>query len=391
MTMGGASPRLDRVDIGAASRLSGSANLWIATGITLPSDSMEEISLRLVWSARDDYQTGLFTVGRIVDDLGPTVAGVERTGGGITYIELVRLGVSAATGYYLGHTAEDELLILGPADGSGIRVELWTFRAEDVRIEDLGPDAQLRVLPEVSPSDAYRRVVVNADGTGYTLLGQGGDGETSDVYATPAQYRARTGATASVLDDLLIEQLTAASRMVDAELRVMPGYFAPHSGVYLFSPQGGQVLTLRDEDGLAYALRTVEADGIRPDYDLTGRYDQYAWDLDDAWIWPMARNALQLGRPYHALQLRRVGDVPITVWPWQDGSVQITGDWGWPATPTPIRELAIKVARDMRDSLRGGAAARVEAVDEGIAYRDDTWRLWNQVRRRYGRAPAMAR
>ena len=209
-------------------------------------------------------------------------------------------------------------------------------------------------------------------------------------YATPTQYRARTGASAMVEDVLLEAQLNAASRVVDQELSVIPGHFAPHTATYLFSCEGWRVLTLRDADGLAYGLRSVVSDGIRPDYDLTGRYDQYAWDFDDAWVWPLARNAAALGRPYHAIELRRLGNVPITTWPWNDGSVQIEGEWGWAETPPPISELTVHVARDFRDSLRGGAAARVEVIDEGVTYRPDTWRLWQTVKLRYGHKQAMA-
>ena len=151
------------------------------------------------------------------------------------------------------------------------------------------------------------------------------------------------------------------------------------------------ILRLRDESGLAHGLRSVDTDGIKPDYDLTGRYDQEGWDLDDAWIWPQARNALAQNMPYHALELRPLSNVPEASWPTGGGSVQIAGEWGWPAIPAPIRDVTVHVAREMRDSLRGGAAARVEVIDDAVSYRDDAWRLWQTVKRRYGRIPARAR
>ena len=135
------------------------------------------------------------------------------------------------------------------------------------------------------------------------------------VYATAAEYRARTGATASVPDDLLDEQLEAASRLVDQELRVFPGHFAPTTATLIFSTDGGLILRLRDESGLAHGLRSVSDRGIKPDYDLTGRYDQEGWDLSDAWIWPQARNALAQNMPYHALELRPLSNVPEASWP----------------------------------------------------------------------------
>ena len=211
------------------------------------------------------------------------------------------------------------------------------------------------------------------------------------VYATADEYRARTGASSSVPDDLLNEQLEAASRHIDNELRVAPGNFGPYSGTYIFSTDGGTVLRLRDEAGLAYSLRSVEDDGIKTDYDLSGVYNQEAWDLDDVWVWPRPRSAGVDGIPYHALELRPLSNVPSAIWPTGGGSVQIEGNWGWAETPAPIRDLTVHVAREMRDSMRGGAAARVEVIDDTSSYRDDAWRLWQTVKRRYGRIPARAR
>jgi len=211
------------------------------------------------------------------------------------------------------------------------------------------------------------------------------------TYATVAEFRARTDAGESIDDTLLEEELTAAARVIDRELGVVPGHFAPTAAAtYVFPCHGGSVLMLRDEDGLAYGLRSVTAGGIRPDYDVTGRYDQQSWDLDDAWIWPRARNAVELGRPYHALELRRTRDAPLTIWPWTEGSVQITGAWGWETTPTPIRELTVKLARDMRDTLRAGASGRLELIDDAAAMRPDTWRLWSEIKIRYGRRLSLA-
>lgn len=301
---------------------------------------------------------------------------------------------------YIGRTVAGDVLLSVPRSRQSAVVTIlhqnaWPLAllaavAGDIEIDVSTGTPTARIadaqrLPTPSPELAGLPLRVNPEGTGYVAAATAADAG-SILYASPGDYRARADVTdRSIDDELLTEQLTAASRIVDMELRVSPGYFAPYSGTHHFSSKGGQTLMLRDDDGLAYALRTVEAGGIRPDYALTGRYDQEEWDLDDAWIWPLARNAPANGRPYYALQLRRVGNVPITIWPWQDGSVQITGDWGWASTPAPIRELVVKMARDMRDSHLGGAAARIEAFGEGVAYRDETWRLWRQVKIRYGR------
>ena len=214
---------------------------------------------------------------------------------------------------------------------------------------------------------------------------------TNAVYATAEEYRERTGASSSVEDDILNEQLEAASRVIDTELRCAPGTFAPYTGRRVFSTRGGPVLYLRSDGGLAYALRSVDPDSIKPDYDLTGIYDQQAWDLDDLWIGPQPRDASDDGIPYHGIELRPLAIAPKSTWPAAGGSVEITGSWGWASTPAPILNLCVHVAREMRDSLRGGAAARVEVIDDVSSYRDDTWRLWQNVKRRYGRVLAQAR
>ena len=209
-------------------------------------------------------------------------------------------------------------------------------------------------------------------------------------YATPAEYRDRTGASASVADQLLTDELESASRLIDQDLRIVPNYFTPTTDTYIFATDGGTVLRFRDEAGLAHCLREVVADGIRPDYDLSGVYDQEAWDLDDVWVWPQPRSAAKYDHPYFSLELRQLGDIPYGVWPTGGGSVSIEGEWGWPAIPPPLREMTIYVARQMRDSMRGGAAQRVEVVDDLVSFRDDGWRLWQTIKRRYGRIPVRA-
>ena len=264
----------------------------------------------------------------------------------------------------------------------------FTAAADGELVGTLAPTVRSRLAPTPTPDTRGQYVRQSPDGETYELTVEA-PYTALPVYATPDDYRARIGGTRSLTDDDLEPALDAAARLIDQQLEVVPGYFAPtDEATYLFTGRGGRTLDLRDDDGLAYALRSVADDGIRPDYDFTGAHDQYGWDLDDAFIWPLARNALQHGRPYHALQLRRVASAPITVWPSIDGSVQITGAWGWTTTPGPIRELTVKLAKDMRDSERGGAAGRVQDLDDPIAYSTDTWRLWLDIKSEFGRRRA---
>ena len=199
-------------------------------------------------------------------------------------------------------------------------------------------------------------------------------------------YAARENA--DMTDQTAIEaQVLAMSRYLDRKLDMMPGGFAPiASATFYFDPQGHETLNLRDHEDALYPLRSVVADGIRPDYDRTGDYDNttFKWDLDDVWIWPSPRNGAATGRPFRSLELRRVGNVPITLWPYSDGSVRIEGAWGWAATPPTIKELVVKLTRDTIDSQRGGGTASIAPLEEGIPLMSDTWRLWRSMERAFG-------
>ena len=207
----------------------------------------------------------------------------------------------------------------------------------------------------------------------------------SDVaYAEFNDYAQRENA--DLADQNTIEaQLLAMSRYIDRKLRCAPGLFAPANGqTFYFDGSGSHLLPLRDDEGAYYPLRSVDADAIRPDYDRTGDYDQaLSWDLDDVFIWPIPRNHEGIGRPIKSLELRRIGRAPYTIWPYADGSVRITGDWGWATTPPAIVELVVKLTRDVVDSQRGGGTASIAPLEEGVPLMDDTWRLWRSIENEY--------
>ena len=204
-------------------------------------------------------------------------------------------------------------------------------------------------------------------------------------YATFAHYQARQGVD-DAAKPMVEETLQAMSRYLDRKLHMVPGGFGPiDNATFLFDGVPGDTLHLRDGEGAVYPLRTVVPDGIRPDFARTGDYSttQFKWDLDDPFIWPIPRNGAQIERPYRALQLRRIGGSPATIWPYSDGAVQITGDWGWAAVPDAIRELVIYLARDIADSQQGGAAAILAPLEQGVALQDDTGRIWRMVQQQY--------
>lgn len=244
-----------------------------------------------------------------------------------------------------------------------------------------------RLAPTPTPETRGQYVRQSKEGENYELTLEAPAVDAFASYATVDEFRNRTNLLSAAENDEIAEQLEAVSRLVDQELRLMPGAFAPHEATYHFQTDGGSTLYLRDDSGFAYPLRSVVADGIRPDFDRERTYTEYLWDFDDAWLWPIPNNGPQIGIPYESIEIRRGRygyETPYTYWPIQHGSVQIEGAWGWAAIPGAIRELVCHITRDMRDSLLGGSAQRMEVVDDTTVFRPDTWRLWAQVKSRYG-------
>lgn len=220
-----------------------------------------------------------------------------------------------------------------------------------------------------------------------------GSGITSR-YASFGDYAARE----SVDDDqqsAVESMLTAMSRSLDRRLGVFPGGFTSRDATsFEFDAHGGDRLWLRDSASLVYPLRALSAGGVRPDYDRTGDYANtlYGWDFDDAFLWPIPRNHAELDEPARGLMLRRLRGAPRVRWPYGDGAVQVTGDWGWATTPEAITELVISRTRDLRDVQRAGASATVADVGGGeITFTDDSWMLWRAVESAYSyrRAPSV--
>ena len=375
---------------------------FVATGIALPPAGADALVLRVdaPESLGGTATTAVFGEQRLLSleraaaNDGPTDANSLP----LEDLSIVAFSGSVATVIGLSAATDEmpfgELLMGGVHTGGRVTVTLWHMEPADVDLDALAASLSERVLPAPTPTKAGFAVRLNAEGTAYELVedGGGGAGESTSVYATPEQYKARSGAGTDIADTLLTEILTAASRHIDRKLRVVPGHFAPTANATrVFRGAGGNVLRLRDAGGLSHGLRSVVDGGIRPDFDLTGRYDGYAWDFDDVWLWGLPENAAERGEPYSELELRPLQSAPLTIWPYDGGAVRIEGAWGWASTPNPIRELTIMIARDFRDSQRGGLAARVADFDESLVYRNDTWRLWRAVEREYGHRPPKAR
>ena len=208
---------------------------------------------------------------------------------------------------------------------------------------------------------------------------------STPAYADFTQYKARQPAD-DTQQERIGEVLVAASRYLDRKLNCMPGGFGPLDDLTLrFWAMGTRVLWLRNEEGLICPLRTVVADGIRPDFDFRGDYDNTAWkwDLDATWLHGIPDYAEAVGVPYRALGILPYDNAQIGVWPAAGAAVRIEGNWGWASVPSPIRELTIYLARAISDSHQGGAGAIVGAFDEAIQVTDQARRFWRSAMSEY--------
>ncbi len=209
-----------------------------------------------------------------------------------------------------------------------------------------------------------------------------------DDYLQPQEYRDRTG-DRSVVGDLTIEaQITTACRALDRELGVAPGMFAPiASTTFTFSTIGGTRLYLRDSSGYGYFLRSIAADGLKLDTDGDGAYDDYLWDLADGWVRTIPENAAAFGEPYIALELVTTHpSLPVSRW---SASLQITGTWGWDATPGALVELAVDLVHNLRQGVLAGSIG-APTVD-GMPLSPSMWPVLQRLKSAYSRRiPAIA-
>lgn len=347
---------------------------WRDSGITVPTPDDEMLVVQVGSLISHAFEAHRLT------RTDPVTPGASPGGAGLPLSEIAstfasdRIGVTAG-----GNLAISQL-------GGPTTVNLWHLVPDDIAERNLASSVQTRLLPVPTPATRGYAVKQSAEGETYELV-EDDVGQSGGVaYATWEQYQSRNSANADREDDVTA-LLPAVSRLVDRRLKMMPGGFAPlDNQTFLFSSRGTRTLRLRDSEGALYPLRSVDADGIRPDYDRTGDYDDapHQWDLDDAWIWPRPRNGSALGRPYRSLELRRISTAPLTIWPYLDGGVRIAGDWGWAAVPGMIRELVIAWTRDAADAHQGGLSAVVDGMEEPVMLGGDTWRLWRKVELEYG-------
>lgn len=173
------------------------------------------------------------------------------------------------------------------------------------------------------------------------------------------------------IDNLLEE----GSDECDRESGIAPRHWGPivATVTYEFDSTGGEVLRLRDDDGLQYFLR--ELDTVEVDVDNDGVFE-YSWDLADAWLEGVPVNAVVNGGAFTGLRLRGVSTAPETAWA---GRVRITATdgWGHAEVPQAVKSCVIVKAHGLSQRLFAGEiveeSLRQASVDARVSH--PTYRL----------------
>ena len=212
-----------------------------------------------------------------------------------------------------------------------------------------------------------------------------------DAYGTAAEYRARVGLTSTDDDSDILEQLKSGAREIEGGLGLPLGAFnsSEVNVTRYFNGSGTSRLRLRDDEGLLNAIQAIDAEGVQVDTDRDGAFATTFDPATEAWVAAFPFNASERSEPWTGIRLlpisgatASVGEV-LTVFPEGIRNVRLIGTWGWAAVPDLIRELNVKVTRDVRDSLTAGPGGELEMLDSGVVVRGDTWRFWLSARARY--------
>lgn len=199
---------------------------------------------------------------------------------------------------------------------------------------------------------------------------------TSNLYVTRTELATTLELTGSTFADADIDiALSAACRAIDAYCGRRFYADADAAQVRYYSPTTGDLLYIDD----LVTLTSVKTD---PGNDNT--YED-TWTVDTDFVLE-PRNALANGWPYSSIR-RLVGANFWFPHRWAD-SVEVTGKFGWAATPPQIVEattiIATRFLRRAREAPFGvvtfgsdpAAAARLARVDPDVRFLLDPFRKW---------------
>jgi hypothetical protein len=154
----------------------------------------------------------------------------------------------------------------------------------------------------------------------------------TDPYLTVAQFKTRSRSTVSTNDSAIEAVLLAASRQVDNWCGRQFGQgSAGESRVYV--SRYGDLLNVDD---------MVAVTAVATDPAGDGTYTT-VWAATDYRLEPI--NAAGIGQPFIRI---RAGAVSPLWWPAAPTLVRITGTFGWPSVPAPVREATYLLANRLK-------------------------------------------
>lgn len=215
----------------------------------------------------------------------------------------------------------------------------------------------------------------------------------TDAYATAAQYRDRIDKSISTEDPSILEQLTAISRFVEMEAGRdgVPRVFNQSVSEARYFDAGA---TLTDDDPRAKYLVTprsyspnsrgltiddlVSASEVASDVDGNGTWETVSAPAD-TFLRPY--NAAVYGKPYTRIELAPFAGASVGGYL---KAVRVTGVWGWPSVPLPIKEAVIQLTAILRlETPR--AQATISELGQLVTMSKEASGIVNDLRRRYRR------
>jgi len=130
----------------------------------------------------------------------------------------------------------------------------------------------------------------------------------------------------SLLDDFLELAIESASRQIDAACERT--FYQVDGEARVFTPRDSFVCEIDDLRSLTSLKTSSDADGS---FDVT-------WEAKDLQLEPLNGQASGVDTPF--TRIRAVDEYLFTL-DRLEATVQVTGDWGWPAIPTQIQQACL--------------------------------------------------
>lgn len=174
----------------------------------------------------------------------------------------------------------------------------------------------------------------------------------TSAYADATEYRNRIDKSITTDDAAILAGLTAITRMLEEELgRVFnqssageARYFDAGTPIANDDPRSKYLVTPRiygQTSGIAID-DLVTATEIASDLDGNGTYETIAVSTD---YYLLPYNAAIYSKPYTRVELSLN---PANAIGGYAKAVRITGTWGWPSVPAPVKEATIQLAAILR-------------------------------------------